>query len=75
MPIYEYRCETDGTVIELMRPMAQADAPVPDPENQGRTFKRVQSTFATSGGPAPAHVHKGGCCPCGKTASQGGCGV
>ncbi len=75
MPIYEYVCETDGTRIELLRSMSQADAPVEDPTGKGRVFKRVQSTFAAAGtaaGTGSKHVHVGGCCPCGKPG--GGCG-
>ncbi len=73
MPIYEYACEQDGTVIELLRPMADADRPVEDPEGKGRVFKRKHSTFAT-GGPGSTDLmsRQGGCCPCGKTV--GGCG-
>lgn len=71
MPIYEYVAE-DGTKLELLRSMADADKPVEDPDNKGRKFARVHSTFATAGGPGPAHVHKGSCCPCGKNA--GSCG-
>jgi putative FmdB family regulatory protein len=75
MPLYEYVCEADGTVLELMRPMSQADAPVEDPAGKGRAFVRKISTFAAKGGPAAGsgHVHTGGCCPCGK--NQGGCGI
>lgn len=74
MPIYEYRSASDGAVIELLRPMSQADAPVTDPESKGRVFTRVISAFATTGGDSPS---KGGsrslgqCCPCGK--SPGSC--
>jgi len=74
MPIYEYQ-SSDGTVIELVRPMAQADAPVPDPDGKGRTFTRVQSTFATGGAPQGGNLlsrNSGGCCPCGK--NKGSCG-
>jgi putative FmdB family regulatory protein len=69
MPIYEYVCEEDGTVIEVLRPMAEADRPVEDPEGRGRTFKRRLSTFApagstgAAGSPSPGG---GGCCPCGR---------
>jgi hypothetical protein len=70
MPIYEYQAE-DGTVIELIRPMADADKPVPDPDGKGRTFTRKHSVFA-GGASASTHVHTGGCCPCGKPG--GGCG-
>lgn len=80
MPLYEYVCEQDGTVIELLRPMSQADAPVDDPEGKGRVFRRKQSTFASSGtnvslgvsgGGGGGHVHSGGC-GCGKP--RGVCG-
>ncbi|MBI2757028.1 MAG: zinc ribbon domain-containing protein [Chloroflexi bacterium] len=80
MPIYEYAA-TDGTKIELIRPMADADKPVADPEGKGRTFTRVMSTVAVGGGGAGAsagaaaggsgHVHSG-MCGCGKR--RGSCG-
>jgi len=76
MPIYEYACEQDGSVIELLRPMAEADEPVADPENKGRTFSRKHSTFATgaaaAAGGSTSLLSGQGCCPCGKT--TGGCG-
>ena len=72
MPIYEYVCEQDGAVIELLRTFAEADRPVEDPEGRGRVFKRKHSTFATSGGERSVSLPTGGCCPCGKT--TGGCG-
>jgi hypothetical protein len=82
MPLYEYTNDQDGTVIELIRPMSQADAPVEDPDGKGRVFKRIHSTFsAGGGGAAGASVGSsagggslpmaGGCCPCGK--SRGSC--
>jgi len=75
MPLYEYVCEQDGTVIEVQRPMAEADEPLDDPEGKGRTFKRKFSTFAARSGAAPAGgpLPLGGCCPCGKPG--GGCGL
>ena len=45
MPLYEYRCEEDGELITLLRPMAEADDPVADPEGRGRTYSRVHSVF------------------------------
>ena len=75
MPLYEYICEQDGTVLELMRAMAEADRPVEDPEARGRTFTRKFSTFAAGGSAASASatgLPMGGCCPCGK--NQGMCG-
>jgi putative FmdB family regulatory protein len=75
MPIYEYVCGKDGAVIELLRPMSEADEPVKDPEGKGRVFKRKHSTFATQGG-GGAKVdlmsRQGGTCGCGKR--TGGCG-
>lgn len=74
MPLYEYVCEQDGAVVELMRPMAQADAPVEDPTGKGRTFVRKFSTFsagAAGSGGAAGPMGGGGCCPCGK--GPGGC--
>lgn len=75
MPMYEYASQTpgpDGTirVVELLRPMSQADAPVDDPDGLGRVFKRVLSTVsvAGSGGSNVSGGRVGGCCPCGKGA-------
>ncbi|MCC6428796.1 MAG: zinc ribbon domain-containing protein [Phycisphaerales bacterium] len=71
MPIYEYTCHEDGSVIELIRPMAQADAPVEDPSGKGRTFTRTHSTFQTGSSasssslPQSSHIHSGSC-GCGK---------
>ena len=75
MPLYEYVCEQDGAVVELLRPMAEADKPVEDPDGRGRVFKRKHSTFATGAGAAVGggNLLSGNtCCPCGKT---GGCGA
>lgn len=71
MPLYEYVCEADGSVVELLRPMSQADEPVEDPQGKGRRFVRRQSTFAasSSGGATGSSLPIGGCCPCGKSGS------
>lgn len=77
MPIYEY-VAADGTTIELVRPMKDADAPVSDPDGKNRKFKRSLSLFAPQGGTPGAgkgsgHVHSGPMCGCGKrTGSCGG---
>ena len=70
MPLYEYACE-DGTTLELIRPMSEADAPVEDPEGKGRTFTRKHSTFS-AGSASDRSLPTSGCCPCGKPG--GGCG-
>lgn len=78
MPIYEYVCEADGTVLELLRPMSAADEPVEDPEGRGRRFVRRVSTFAAGAGASGSaagggrSVSLGGCCPRGKPG--GSCG-
>ncbi|MEM1183568.1 MAG: FmdB family zinc ribbon protein [Planctomycetota bacterium] len=65
MPLYEYVCEQDGEVIELRRSMSEADTPVEDPRNEGRTFTRKLSTFAAkSSSGASASLPISGC-PCG----------
>ncbi len=74
MPLYEYICEADGEVLELLRPSSQADEPVDDPKGKGRVFTRQHSTFAAGGGAAVGGQSllgrstgsAGGCCPCGK---------
>lgn len=70
MPIYEYVCEDDGTTLELIRPMAEADIPPVDPENKGRIFKRKLSTFSALGSSGTSNS-AGACCPCGK--NRGSC--
>lgn len=74
MPIYEYVCEADGEVIELLRAMNDADKPVEDPAGKGRTFVRRHSVFGVSGASATGAVSVpvGGCCPCGKAQSMCG---
>jgi predicted nucleic acid-binding Zn ribbon protein len=78
MPIYEYEAIEDGEVIELMRPMKDADAAVEDPAGRGRTFRRKMSVFGVSGAGAAAapatsgHVHSSGC-GCGRP--HGSCGL
>lgn len=75
MPIYEYQSQQDGAVIELVRPMADADKPVPDPDGKGRTFKRKLSTFTAAGSTASPSASGSAlpmstCCPCGKNAGS-----
>jgi putative FmdB family regulatory protein len=71
MPLYEYECREDGTTIELLRPVSQADAPVPDPQGRNRTYVRRMSAFATGGQSGGTASKPGGCCPCGK--NKGSC--
>lgn len=68
MPLYEYRCIEDGSLISLLRPMAQADDPVDDPHGKGRTFERVMSVFSVDASAQASAPSPGGCC------GGGGCG-
>lgn len=80
MPIYEYESVEDGEVIELLRPMKDADSPVEDPSGRGRIFRRRMSVFGVNGAAGGAgamaqqggHVHSAGC-GCGRPA--GSCGL
>ena len=81
MPMYEYEA-ADGTRVEALRPIADADKPLPDPDGKGRTFKRVMSVFSSGGGgggnsasgksSSSGHVHSGSC-GCGRFPG-GSCG-
>lgn len=77
MPLYEYVCEEDGSVLELIRPMSQADAPVDDPEGRGRVFRRRHSTFQARGGSGRAAADQPLPQPtCGRCGQVGGpCGL
>ncbi|MCC6283917.1 MAG: zinc ribbon domain-containing protein [Phycisphaerales bacterium] len=78
MPLYEYICEADGEVIELLRPASSADDPVQDPAGRGRTFIRVHSTFASragrsasSGASGDVSLGQSHACRCGKGSACG----
>lgn len=62
MPLYEYVCEEDGEVIELIRPMGRADEPVEDPAGRGRAFRRRVSAISVASG-SSVPIARG--CPCG----------
>jgi hypothetical protein len=68
MPLYEYRCVDDSSLMTLLRPMSEADSPVDDPEGRDRTWERVQSIFSVDATPVASDTKpSGGCC-------GGGCG-
>lgn len=72
MPLYEYESIEDGEVVTLLRPMADADAPVEDPSGKGRTFRRRHSVFGVGSAGATDVAPSGGCCPCGVDADRCG---
>jgi hypothetical protein len=64
MPLYEYKAKEDGEVITLLRPAADADQPVADPQHKGRTFVRTLSVFSVGGdgaAPSAGQARSGGC--------------
>ncbi|MHC5024520.1 MAG: FmdB family zinc ribbon protein [Planctomycetota bacterium] len=65
MPLYEYECIEDGEVIELLRPVAEADRPVTDPAGRGRTFRRRFSAFAVGRAETGFDPTSFQGCPCG----------
>ena len=69
MPLYEYECPETGEVVTLLRPMAEADLPVDDPQGRGRAFVRRQSVFGVSSSETPQPP---GSCHCGRV--PGTCG-
>jgi putative FmdB family regulatory protein len=55
MPIYEYICQDCEKVFEVIRPMNQADAPIPCALCGGQhTRRKLSLFFAESGGKAVA---------------------
>jgi putative FmdB family regulatory protein len=53
MPIYEYRCKACKKQFELMRTMAQMNAPAPCPACESRETMRQLSLFAAQTKGAP----------------------
>ena len=68
VPVYEYRCRSCDSRFEVRRPMAQANAPAPCPNEHDDTVRLLSmfGSISTSTNGAPAAVG-GGCC-------GGGCG-
>ena len=74
MPLYEYQCDEDGTVVTLLRSMQDADKPVEDPDGLGRSFNRVYSTFSV--GEAGTAARSTGAIPsCPTCCTDGQCGI
>jgi len=71
MPVYEYYCSHCNTKFEALRPMKEADSPIPCENCESERTARVLSVFfATSGGQAVSGMSEGGCgcggaCSCG----------
>ena len=74
MPLYEYVCEETGEVVELLRPLSDADKPIEDPEGKGRRFVRRLSTFAAHANGASKSAEMP-VCPSGRCSNPGMCGM
>jgi putative FmdB family regulatory protein len=69
MPIYEYICENCGGQFDKLRPMKEADAPIPCAKCESiQTRRRLSKFFAHSEG----KVLAGSSCGCGGNC-KGGC--
>lgn len=65
MPIYEYVCLDCGREFEVLRPMAQANAPQPCEHCGGaHTRRKLSLFFAESGGRAVAGTSTSSCSSC-----------
>lgn len=69
MPLYEYVCPECQYKFEKIRPLSQADQPVPCPRCQGEA-RKVMSTFAcfskgTDGGMTAVSGGGSSCASCG----------
>jgi putative FmdB family regulatory protein len=70
MPIYEYRCAACHTLFEKLRPMSQADAPIPCARCGDTQTSRAISVFAAISKSKSGESHAvrgtgGGCASCG----------
>ena len=66
MPIYEYTCKDCEQTFESLRPMSQADQPIPCARCGGKHTRRKLSVFyAESGGKAVAGASEPSCGSCG----------
>ncbi|MGA2490959.1 MAG: zinc ribbon domain-containing protein [Anaerolineales bacterium] len=66
MPIYEYVCQDCEKVFETIRPMSQADAPIPCALCGGQhTQRKLSVFFAESGGKAVSGMSEPACNICG----------
>jgi putative FmdB family regulatory protein len=65
MPLYEYHCSDCQSAFETLRPMSQADDPIPCAHCGSEHTSRVLSVFATIGtGRATASDASSGCGGC-----------
>ncbi|MBN2547915.1 MAG: zinc ribbon domain-containing protein [Anaerolineales bacterium] len=71
MPIYEYLCLDCGKEFEVVRPMKEADLPIPCQQCQGEHITRKLSVFnACSGGRVVAGASSG-CAGCSASSCAG----
>lgn len=65
MPIYEYVCTDCGTRFDALRPIREADSPIPCKQCAGlHTTRKLSVFFAQSGGRTVAGGNGDGCAGC-----------
>lgn len=65
MPLYEYECQDCHRVFETIRPMNQADEPIPCAACGGQhTRRKLSLFFAESGGKAVLGMTEPSCGSC-----------
>ncbi len=62
MPIYEFRCEDCGHVMEALRRMGQGPEGLSCPECGSENLVQMFSSFASSGGAGSSGGSSGGSC-------------
>ncbi len=62
MPVYEYRCKSCESRFDALRPIAQADAPVPCPTCAATETMRLLSVFAAQVKSGKSSEIGGGAC-------------
>ena len=65
MPVYEYVCLDCRERFDALRPMAQADAPIPCRVCGSEHSSRTLSVFFAQSGGRPVAGTTGGCSGCG----------
>jgi putative FmdB family regulatory protein len=70
MPIYEYTCDKCGSRFEVLRPIKEADTPIPcNACDSNRTHRAISVFYAQSNNRIIAGGNGGGCAGC----SSGSC--
>ena len=75
MPLYEYKCSECETRFDLLRAMADADAPIACPQCGSRDTRRMISLFSAVGSEGVIAGAGASCGSCSPSASCATCGM